>query len=291
MIRVHFWGTRGGIVTPGQATRRYGGNTPCVEVVGFAGREPGAAARPDNPRLVLDAGSGLAFLQTVLMRGPFRQGRGQLSFLLSHCHWDHLQGLAMPFRPLLVPGNRIELYGASVDTMRSSVERLFTSTYSPLKGIQNVAADLTYHHVDDTEREIAGFQVRAAKNQHPGGSLSYRLAYGSHVVVYSADHEVGDAAVDARLVELARGADLWILDAEYTPQEWRDRQGWGHSSAQEAIRLSLQAGVATAVLFHHNAEHDDATLDRLRDSAAQMADGRGMEVLMARDGMVVDVGR
>jgi phosphoribosyl 1,2-cyclic phosphodiesterase len=278
-------------VTPGRATRRYGGNTSCAEVVGFGARRPGAASSPSNPRLVLDAGSGLAFLQPVLMREAFRRGGGRLPLLLSHCHWDHLQGLAMPFRPLLVPGNRIELYGASVDAMRSGVERLFTSVYSPLKGIQNIAADLAYHQLDDAEVEIAGFAVRTVRNRHPGGSLSFRIGYGSHAVVYSTDHEAGDAQVDARLVELARGADLWILDAEYTPQEWQDRQGWGHSSPHEATKLALRASVPVAVLSHHSAEHDDAMLDQLRDEAMQIAGDRGTEVLMGRDGMVVDIGR
>ena len=98
MIRLQFWGTRGSIVSPGPRTQRYGGNTACVEVVGYDTGEPGAAGRLDNPRLILDGGMGLAGLQAELMAGPWGQGRGDLTFLLSHYHWDHLIGLAMPFK-------------------------------------------------------------------------------------------------------------------------------------------------------------------------------------------------
>jgi ribonuclease BN (tRNA processing enzyme) len=110
------------------------------------------------------------------------------------------------------------------------------------------------------------------------------------VVIYSADHEAGDQEVDSRLVELARGADLWILDAQLDSEERQRRKGWGHSSHREAVNLALAAGVETAVLSHHNPDHDDSTLDRMALEAAELAAGSRTKVLMARDGMAVDVG-
>jgi ribonuclease BN (tRNA processing enzyme) len=138
--------------------------------------------------------------------------------------------------------------------------------------------------------EVAGFQVRATENRHPGVSLTFRIQYGPHVVVYSTDHEAGDLEVDSRLVDLARGAQLWILDAPFTQEQRERREGWGHSSHLEAAKLALQAGVETVVLFHHNPDHDDSTLDRMGLEAAKLAAGTQTAVLMARDGMVVDVG-
>ncbi len=289
MIRVRFWGTRGGIVSPGRATQRYGGNTPCVQVVGFQSGEPGAAMRPGNPHVILDGGTGLASLQTTLMGGAWGQDLGELHFLLSHYHWDHIIGIPF-FAPMFVKGNRVVFYGASIKDLRSSIERLFTSVYSPFKGTQNLAADLEYRRVEPGGMEVAGFQVRAAENRHPGGSLTFCIQYGPHMVVYSTDHEAGDPEVDSRLVELSRGAHLWILAARFSSEERQHREGWGHSSHLEAVKLALEAEVETAILFHHGPDYNDSTLDRMGLEAAEVAAGTRTEVLMARDGMVVEVG-
>ena len=287
MIRTQFWGTRGSITTPGQATWHYGGHTPCVELIGFQHEEPGAAIHPDNPHLILDGGSGLAALQTRLMQGACGQGQGELHLLISHYHWDHLIGLPF-FGPMFVKGNRIVFYGDSVKNLRASIERLFDSVYAPQ--MQTLAAELAYCQVEPGGMEVAGFQVQAAENQHPGKALTYRIQYGSHVVVYSTDHEIGDRTLDERLVALALGASLWILDAQYTTEERPTHTGWGHSSPLEAVQLALEAGVETAVLFHHDPSHDDVLLDRMGFEAAEVAADSRTKVLMGRDGLVVEVG-
>ncbi len=289
MIRVRLWGTRGAISTPGPATQRYGGNTACVQVVGFQDDGPGRAARPDNPQLILDGGTGLAFLQTTLMRGPWGRGEGELHILLSHYHWDHLMGIPF-FRPMFVRGNRIFFYGSSVQALRSSIERLFTSIYSPLESAQNVAADLEYHQIEPDGMEVAGFSVRTAETRHHATTLAFRIQYESHVVVYTTDHGAGDAEADAQLVALARGANLWILDAQFTAEQERDLQGWWHSSHLGAVKLAMEAGVEKVVLFHHDPAHNDGVLDRMGLEAAEMAAGTGTATLMARDGMLLDVG-
>ncbi len=289
MIRVNFWGTRGSITSPGQATWSYGGHTPCVELIGFQNDEPGAAIHPGNPQLILDGGSGLAALQTALMKGVCGRGQGELHFLISHYHWDHLIGLPF-FAPMFVKGNRIVFYGDILRNLQTSIERLFASTYAPQ--MQSLAADLTYLRVESEGMEVAGFQVKATENRHPPAkALSYRIQSGPDVVVYSTDHEAGDQAVDAKLVELARGAHLWILDAMFTSEERQQREGWGHSSHLEAVKLALEAGVKTVVLFHHAPNHDDRMLDQMGLEAAKVADGTRTKVLMGRDGMVLDVGK
>jgi phosphoribosyl 1,2-cyclic phosphodiesterase len=289
MIRVRLWGTRGAIASPGYANRRYGGNTPCVQVIGYRDSQPGAALPNGNSHLILDGGTGLASLQTTLMQGAWGQGRGELHVLLTHYHWDHLIGLPF-FAPLFVKGNRVVFYGSSVEDLQSSIEQLFTSVYSPLNGTQNVAADLEYRQVKAQGMDVAGFQVRAVEVRHTAPALAFRVDYGTDGVVYSTDHAAGDPEVDARLVELARGAQLWILDAQFTPEEHRSTGGYGHTSHIEAVRLGLAAGVETLVLFHHDPAHDDEMLDRMGLEAAQLADGSRTQVLMARDGMLVEVG-
>lgn len=289
MIRVRFWGTRGSIAAPGPTTRYYGGDTACVELIGFENSQPGAALQPNNPHLLLDAGTGLAALQHTLMGRTWGKGQGDLQFLLSHYHWDHLIGLPF-FAPMFVKGNQITFYGDSLSDLQESIERLFTSVYSPLEGVQNVAAALHYRQTNPAGMEIAGFLVQTAENRHPGGALSFRIQYGPHVVVYSTDHEAGDPKVDSRLVEFARGAHLWILDAHFTAQERQYHHNWGHSSHLEAVELARQAGVEMVALFHHNPDHDDQILDRKAREAAEIAAGSQLQILMARDGMVVDIG-
>jgi phosphoribosyl 1,2-cyclic phosphodiesterase len=288
MIRVKFWGTRGSITAPSRANVHYGGHTACVELTGFDSDEPGAATHIDGPRLIIDGGSGLAALQGTMMSGPCGRGQGELHFLVSHYHWDHLIGF--PFFPaMFIPGNRIIFYGDSVKRLRASIEHLFASNYAPQ--MESLVANLEYRPIESSGMEVVGFQVQAAQNRHPGKALSFRIQYGSHVVVYSTDHEAGDPAVDNSLIDLARGAQLWILDAMFTPDEWQKREGWGHSSHIASVELALRAGVETAVLFHHAPDHDDEILAMMGREAAALAAGSQTNVLMGRDGLVIDVGR
>lgn len=289
MIRVHIFGSRGSIATPSLATAKYGGNTSCVWLVGCRHTGPGRASEPDAPRLVLDAGTGLAILQEELMAGPLGRGQGRLSLLFSHFHWDHLIGLPF-FAPLFIAGNEIVLYGPSEQAVRESVERLFTSVYSPIQGTQNLAASISYRALPAQESELAGFQVATARNAHPGETLSIRVRFGGRTVVYSTDHEIGiEPSRDEGLVELAQGADLWILDAQYTPEEYQQHRGWGHANFVDAVGLAARAGVRRLVLFHHDPGHDDKRLDSLGLEALSLASESNLDVLVARDGMVVEV--
>jgi phosphoribosyl 1,2-cyclic phosphodiesterase len=252
VIRLRFWGTRGSTVAPGAYTERYGGNTPCVEVIGYDGCEPGAAARLDNHRLILDAGIGLVPLQDELVSGPWGVGQGDLAFLLSHLHWDHIQGLPF-FVPAFVRGNRLTFYAQNAEAVQESIERLFASVYSPIE--ESLLAQLICRSVIPAGMDIEGFRVQSAPNQHPGGALSFRVSHDKEAVVYTTDHECGDSDVDTALVRLAQGADLWILDAAYTEQERAHHRDYGHSSYAEAVEMAARAGVRTAVLFHHDYEH------------------------------------
>jgi len=287
VIRVRFWGTRGSIVTPGAATQRYGGNTPCVEVIGYEGTEPGAAACLDNHRLILDAGMGLALFQDELLSGPWAKGQGDLCFLLSHLHWDHIQGLPF-FTPAFVRGNRLTFYAQSAGAVQESIERLFASVYSPIA--EHLLAQMIYRSLDPRGTVVEGFRVQLAPNHHPGGAFSFRLDYGEQSIVYTADHECRDKEIDGALANLARGADLWILGAFFTDEEKVTHRDWGHSSHVEAVEMAVQAGVRTAVLFHHSPDHDDNYLDQMGREATEQAADSGIEVIMARDGLVIDVG-
>ena len=143
--------------------------------------------------------------------------------------------------------------------------------------------------MNDDEIDVTNFRVRTIQNRHPGGAKSFRIEYGSEIIIYSTDHEAGDSAVDASLTNFAKGANLWILDAQFNSEERQHHMGWGHSSHLEAVNLALEAKVETAVLFHHNPDHDDITLDRMASEAMEAVDGTKTKVIMARDGLVVDI--
>ena len=121
MIRVRFWGTRGSITSPGRATQRYGGNPPCVQVMGYQSNSPGAAVQAGNPHIVLDGGTGLLSLQGSLIAGPWGRGEGDLHFLLSHYHWDHIIGF-----PFFEPLRDVHTY-VTVYSLRRSEESLETT--------------------------------------------------------------------------------------------------------------------------------------------------------------------
>jgi len=273
-MRVMLWGTRGAITTPGPTKLGYGANTACVTIT-------------DGDRMViLDAGIGIIPLSERLMATKKPADKLHLHLLLSHLHWDHVIGLPF-FIPVFLPSTTLEIHGRCVEEIESATERLFTSTYSPIKGTKNLGATLIYRAVKPEASEIGGFEVSHSILRHPSDSLAYRVSSGDHTVVYATDHEAGDAKRDDALIELSQGADILIHDAQWTVPEQERNGGFGHSSWSQAVSCALSAGVKTLVLFHHHPHHDDDVLNDIADQATALAGDR-LEVLVARDGMIIE---
>lgn len=273
-MRITLWGTRGAITTPGPEKLGHGANTACVTIT-------------DGDRmLILDAGIGIIPLSERLMATKRPKDHLHLYLLLSHLHWDHVIGLPF-FIPVFLPSTTLEIYGRCAKEIEAATERLFTSTYSPIKGTKNLGATLSYRDVEPDANDISGFRVTHTTLQHPSDSLAYRIESGGHVVVYATDHEAGNDARNDALIELARGADILIHDAQWTEPEQEQFQGFGHSSWKQAVNNGLAAGVKTLVLFHHHPHHDDTVLDDIANQAAAHAGDR-LEVLAARDGMLLE---
>jgi phosphoribosyl 1,2-cyclic phosphodiesterase len=259
-----FWGTRGSIPTPGPRTARYGGNTPCVGITDGGGK-----------LVVLDAGSGLRPLGAALaaQRRPV-----SAHLLLSHTHWDHIQGFPF-FKPLGIRGNTLQIYGSAQGgvPLDEILHRQMEPTVFPVP-LEALAATLTVTPVSEGGFELDGFGVRAIRLRHPGTTLGYRLrpGDGGREVAYLTDNELGPGgdypvASDwrARLVEFLTGVDTLIHDAMYSESIIAARAGWGHSTPTEAIDLAAEAGCRRLVLFHHDPENDDEAVDRLvRDARA-----------------------
>jgi phosphoribosyl 1,2-cyclic phosphodiesterase len=282
---VTFWGTRGSIPTPGAATSRYGGNTPCVAVEGAGGQ-----------LVVLDAGTGIRALGVELVANL--NGAARVEILLSHAHWDHIQGLPH-FKPFFAPGNSVRIWGTRQGT--ASLESILRQQMDPAVfpvPLDALSASLTVQQVDAEEFPIGEFRVRTMKLRHPGTTLGFRLtpATGGPSIAYVTDNELGaggqyEVSKTWRrdFVTFLKGVDLLIHDAMYTPQELEEHRGWGHSTYEEAVTLAQEAAAKRLVLFHHEPEHDDTAMDALLASARKFAKQRGgsLEVIAAQEGMKV----
>jgi len=307
-MKVRFWGVRGSIPVPGRTTSRYGGNTSCVEV-----RPHGAAP------IIIDAGTGLRRLGKALLEDGFGDGRGEASILISHTHWDHVQGLPF-FSPLYRAGNRIQIFARQRDT---HLEAVFSQQHGapyfpvPLSAMQ---AEMSFHAITEgAELELGGARVTSTRLNHPWTALAYRIDADRTSVVYCSDTApftdlllgtefmVQPPALDrplppdiaaelarmrAAVVALAAGTDLLIYDTQFTHDEYRLRPHWGHSHPDDALAIARDARVRRLCLFHHaplrSDDDNDAILARYRGIAA--AAGDPFEVLSAYEGLELALG-
>ena len=254
-MEIRFWGVRGSIATASPGTAQVGGNTSCVEV------------RAGDEILILDAGTGLRALGARLLEEACAARRPvRASLLVSHFHWDHIQGFPF-FGPAYVPGNEIAIHGAGAGTREAFASQM-RAPHFPV-GLDVMRAHLSFHGVTAGEAfSIGDVRVRTAAAAHPNGCLAYRIEHGGRAIVYATDteHDAG-GAIDESLCALARGADVLIYDAQYTSEEYAAKRGWGHSTADEGARLAAAAGVDRLVLFHHDPAHDDWQVARIEAAA------------------------
>ncbi len=265
-MNITFWGVRGSIATSGPEFARVGGNTTCVEV------------EADGERLVLDAGTGLRGLGGKLTSEARLLGRPvEATMLFSHLHWDHIQGFPF-FAPLFVPSTRLELYGpreASGVTIEEALARQMQPPLFPVR-LADTASKKRFHTIGDgSVLELGGFTVRVRALEHPQGSLGFRIERGGRSLCFATDTEQSAEVVDEALVDLARGVDLFICDAQYTEAEYDGREGpsrrgWGHSTYVAAANAARAAGVKRLVLTHHDPSHDDATIARIEREARSL---------------------
>jgi phosphoribosyl 1,2-cyclic phosphodiesterase len=313
-MKVKFWGTRGSIPTPlaptaiedkiRQALRgaagldlsseaaieRYlqrlpvtirstvGGNTPCVEV--RAGRQ----------LLVLDAGSGLRLLGQELMKAEFGKGQGAVDILISHTHWDHLQGLPF-FRPGFVPGNRVTFHSPH-DHLEKAFVGQQDNIYFPVP-LSYLSGDIQFRHIPAGEwTQIGDWRVYPFRMKHPGESYAYRIEYESASLVYATDSEYNrvDLAAVQVYVDFFRNADLLIFDAQYSLNDALDKVDWGHSAPVIGAELAHRAGVRRLALFHHDPLSDDeAVYSGLKQAESYLAQrGSPCQVMIASEGLEVE---
>ncbi|MCC6898656.1 MAG: MBL fold metallo-hydrolase [Polyangiaceae bacterium] len=271
---IRFWGVRGSIAAPGPETAAVGGNTSCVEVTCGASR------------FILDSGTGIRALGDALMK----QGPVEATLLLSHHHWDHIQGLPF-FTPIYLPTTKLTVVGPQTDRL-SNIDVLEHQMSSPVFPVRleelPCALDTREVMAGDT-LDLGGARIRVAKANHPGGSLAYRIDYAGRSVVYATDTE-HYSCVDPALRALALGADVLIYDSQYTPAEYRgecgpSKVGWGHSTYEDGAKLAHAADVGQYVLFHHDPRRNDEQVAHVERLAQSLFAGS----VAAREGMVIEL--
>jgi phosphoribosyl 1,2-cyclic phosphodiesterase len=281
--RLKLWGVRGSIPVPGPTTIRYGGNTSCVEV------------RADGQIIILDAGSGIRLLGQALEK-EFGSEPIALTLLITHAHWDHIQGF-----PFFVPAynDKNEVHVLGYDGADSGLQEILkgqmATPFFPVK-LYDLPGKVDIKKLETMEFDIGKVRVHAKAMNHPGVCVGYRLFTSSGSLAYLPDNEPFDAfklhsakshllspeqtrkrakAERASLVKFLERCDVLILDTQYTDEEYRSHVGWGHGSLGSAVSLALDAEVGTLLLFHHDPNHDDDMIDGMIEAARHLVRRQG----------------
>jgi phosphoribosyl 1,2-cyclic phosphodiesterase len=291
-VFVRFWGVRGSIPTPGPRTRRYGGNTSCVEL------------RTKDTLVVCDAGTGIRELGVNLLRRGLPRGF-TIHLFLSHPHWDHIQGFPF-FGPAYHPETTIYVYCPEKDEQNYRLlSGQMSNAYFPVK-FSDLGAKILPRAFNGNSVMAGDFKVSLFEQKHPGGSLGFRFETESKTsVVYATDCEI-DALLPSQpdiedldaprrvpdsLVVPIRNADLLIADAQYTDSEYQTKMGWGHPRATTVVDLAIAARVKRLALTHHDPMHSDREVETKVMTCVDRADARNskMEIFAAREGIELEV--
>jgi phosphoribosyl 1,2-cyclic phosphodiesterase len=273
---------------------RYGGNTACVEV------------RADGELIVLDAGSGIRELGLAL-ESEFGSRPINLSLLITHVHWDHIQGFPF-FVPSYNDKNQITVFGynGADSGLREILKGQMATPFFPV-ALYDLPGKIQFESLQTMDFKIGKVRVRARKMNHPGVCVGYRIFTSKGSIAYLPDHEPYEAFKlhsakshllspeqtkkrahedRAELVKFLQGSDVLILDTQYTDEEYQAHVGWGHGSLSACVSLALDAGVRKLILFHHDPTHDDQMIDKMVQTARKMAakSENYLEVEGAREG-------
>jgi phosphoribosyl 1,2-cyclic phosphodiesterase/CheY-like chemotaxis protein len=293
-VSIRFWGVRGSVPTPGPGTMGFGGNTSCVEV------------RADQQIIILDAGTGLRPLGRELV-SEMGANPIELTLLLTHTHWDHIQGLPF-FLPLFKPQNRIRILGfeGARHGLESVLNSQMESPFFPI-GLREVPANVNIEELKDFDFDVGPVRAQACFANHPGICVGYRLFTSQGSIAFFPDNETFNAQYSAaleksdakaaafaqsqndKIIDFIRGADVLIIDTQYDREEYQTHVGWGHGCLDDVVRLAHQAGVKHLFLFHHDPDHDDEKIESMLRRARELAaaEGYSLKIDAAREGLTV----
>ena len=274
-MKVIFYGTRGSAPVPEKDFIQVGGNTSSILVT-----------LNNGDFIILDAGTGIRKLGSDLSSRSF-QPEDDIHVLLSHTHWDHIQGF--PFFNLAYDSSRhvtIAICGNGVQ--EAALKRIFKAQmrheYFPVR-LEKMGAAMSFSTPDSNGYTTPkGVRIKATKLNHPGDAFGYRIEEEGKSLVYCTDVEHANG-LDPKVVALTRDADLLIHDAQFTPDELKKKKGWGHSSWEQALEVAEKAGAKRLALFHHDPVHTDNFLLGVERACRS----RFPSAFLAKEGMEIDL--
>jgi len=274
-MKVTFYGTRGSIPVAEQDFIQFGGNTSCILITFKTGRIA-----------ILDAGTGIRKLGNDLLNNSHEQ-YDDIIIGLSHTHWDHIQGFPF-FKLAYDPKRHFTISICGKERTYIDLESIFAAQmqheYFPVP-LDKMGANFTFWQPDMTRfKHPSGIEIVASRHNHPGGAYGYRITEGEKTLVYCTDVEHGDK-IDPNVVSLSRNANCLIHDAQYNPDELKEKKGWGHSSWEQAVEVAEQAGVKQLALFHHDPEHNDSFILNMEKECQR----RFPDAFFAREGTVIEI--
>lgn len=275
---ITFYGVRGSIPSPGPATARYGGNTSCVLV-----------ELDNGESLVLDAGTGIRELGKRL-----KETDGVINILLSHGHWDHIQGYPF-FAPIYQQDRHIRVFTAEDDAhgqICSMFEQIDGANF-PLRANELPSSARCITENAETVLAVDNIHVQRLRINHPGGGFAYRVEEDGASCVYITDNELEPpdkpATTYDQWVAFCHGTDVLIHDAQYLASDMPHKHGWGHSLVAQVRQLAVDAEVGCLVMFHHDPDRSDTEIDFIKQENEQFFRGHRAPALSfcAAEGMQI----
>jgi phosphoribosyl 1,2-cyclic phosphodiesterase len=278
---VKFYGTRGSVPVCNPEFQEFGGNTTCIQV----------RDRESKNIAVIDAGTGIRDLGKDFLHSG--QNQEEIFIAFTHFHWDHIQGFPF-FEPAFNKKQKINLlalgWGQRISCLKDIFKTQMQKEFFPVQ-LEKMGAKFKFMLLKETEKVFKTKTkkpkpviVKSNKHTHPGGAYGYRIELDDKVMVFCTDIEHRNS-IDKKVVELAKGADLLIHDAQFNDEELKEKRGWGHSSYSQAIEVAERANVKLLALTHHDPDHDDEFLKKMEKQCQQ----RFKDCILAREKIEIEL--
>jgi phosphoribosyl 1,2-cyclic phosphodiesterase len=297
---LRFWGVRGSYASPFSTHLQVGGNTSCVEI------------NVDDHIVICDAGTGIIPLGNKLVT---QNDTKDVLIILTHYHWDHICGLPF-FVPAFIPDWKINFFGPGESTqeIKQNLDSQMQAPYFPV-GTETWVAKINYIEPRDTKISSGPIDITYYGVHHPGITYGYKIKANNKTIVYVSDNECQflDKSIKQKITEFSeeeqemfeamnreeyeyelqtiRGADILIHDAQYTPEDYETKRGWGHSCYVDVVNYAIDAEVKELYLYHHDPYNDDNAIDNIYERCQEIIKKRdsSLKCYIAREGMEIDL--